>query len=174
MAKHISYQFTSEFISQVEIVDFKPELIKDFKDLNTEWLSKYFIIEDEDDLLLNNPESEILAKGGKIIFACVGGTIAGTAALINLGKGKCELSKMAVKPAFQGKQIGRLLLNTLIDHALKNNYSTMALVTSPILGKAINLYKSAGFIESENQSTMMHSYKRSSIQMELKISSLTK
>jgi ribosomal protein S18 acetylase RimI-like enzyme len=81
---------------------------------------------------------------------------------------------MAVKPAFQGNHIGRHLLNTLIDYAIKNNYSSMILLTSPKLGKAINLYKSAGFLDSDNQSSLKHNYKRCSVQMELNISRLTK
>lgn len=157
-----------------EILDYKPELKKEFRELNYEWLSTYFTVEEEDERLLNNPEEEILSKDGKIIFASFSGSIAGTAALINLGNGKCELTKMAVRPAFQGKHIGRLLLNTLIDYAVKNNYSTMILLTSPKLGKAINLYKSAGFLDSDNQSSLKHNYKRWALQMELNISRLTK
>ncbi len=156
-------------INQVEIHDYQPEFKKDFKDLNHEWLTQYFAIEEEDKRLLDNPEEEILAKGGKIIFASKSGEIVGTAALIHLQERICELTKMAVKPTFQGKQIGRLLLNSLIDCAKEKNYKKMILLTSPRLGKAVNLYKSAGFLESEKQSSLRHNYKRCSIQMELKL-----
>jgi hypothetical protein len=50
----------------------------------------------------------------------------------------------------------------------------MTFLTSPKLGKAINLYKTSGFLEVENPSSCKHNYKRCSIQMELKISRLTK
>jgi GNAT superfamily N-acetyltransferase len=105
-------------LNQVKILDFSPELKNYFKELNYEWLGKYFTIE-EDERILNNPEQEILDKGGKIIFVSAAGTIAGTAALIHWGDGVCELTKMAVKPAWQGKLLGRLLLDTLIGYAEK-------------------------------------------------------
>jgi N-acetylglutamate synthase-like GNAT family acetyltransferase len=156
-------------LDQLELLCFQPEFRKDFNELNNEWLTNYFTVEAEDKRLLENPEEEILAKGGNIIFAFLSGKIVGTAALIHIDEGNCELTKMAVKPAFQGKQIGRLLLNSLIDYAKKKNYSRMILLTSTKLGKAISLYKSAGFLETEKQSSSGHNYKRCSIQMELKL-----
>ena len=39
-----------------------------FKSLNLEWLDRYFKVEPIDELVLNNPEREIVDKGGFIFM----------------------------------------------------------------------------------------------------------
>jgi hypothetical protein len=45
------------------------------KTLNIEWLSKYFKIEPKDELVLSNPQEEIIDKGGMIFISEVVGTV---------------------------------------------------------------------------------------------------
>jgi hypothetical protein len=42
--------------------------LKEPKTLNIEWLSKYFKIEPKDELVLSNPQEEIIDKGGMIFM----------------------------------------------------------------------------------------------------------
>ncbi len=56
-------------IDEVNIVPYKRKYKSDFAKLNYEWLEKYFNTEKgeaEDKRLLNNPEREIIKKGGEI------------------------------------------------------------------------------------------------------------
>ena len=62
----------------VEIVEYKPEYKTYYKDLNYEWLEKYFEIESTDEKILSDPEKEILEKNGLIFFALVEDKVIGT------------------------------------------------------------------------------------------------
>ena len=81
----------------IEIIDFHTDYSSVFKNLNIEWLEKYFFVEPHDEEVLGNPQSYIINKGGYIFFAKLNDEIIGTVALIN--EKECyELSKMAVLP----------------------------------------------------------------------------
>jgi hypothetical protein len=51
--------------------------------LNIEWLSKYFKIEPKDELVLSNPQEEIIDKGGMIFYAKYNEVIVGTVVKMN-------------------------------------------------------------------------------------------
>jgi hypothetical protein len=54
-----------------ESINFRPFQTSDtkaFKALNVEWLEAYFEVEPYDELVLSNPQSEILEKGGKYFY----------------------------------------------------------------------------------------------------------
>jgi ribosomal protein S18 acetylase RimI-like enzyme len=133
----------------VEIIEFQPELRNAFKSLNVEWISKYFALEAEDERILDNPETEILAPGGAILFARLpeNGKIVGTCALIKMDAEHYELGKMAVTEQARGRKIGKKLLEATIAKARSLNATYMTLETNSSLTPAINLYKSLGFIQ---------------------------
>src|SRR5687767_13034630 len=53
----------------VQIVDYKPAYQKAFQQLNEEWITKYFRMEEADHKALSNPQKNIIAKGGYILVA---------------------------------------------------------------------------------------------------------
>ena len=153
----------------MQIVDFQPKYSRNFKELNTEWLTRYFSIEEGDRVLLDYPEENIISKGGKIIFAIIENKIIGTCALIKQDNDVCELSKMAVNEGFQGLGIGKKILGHMIDFAIKKKYKKMVLLSSPKLSKAISIYKNAGFVEQKLPENLGGHYSRCSIYMELRL-----
>ncbi|MBP9190937.1 MAG: MarR family transcriptional regulator [Ignavibacteria bacterium] len=152
-------------ISEVKILDYTPEFKKYFRDMNYEWLTKYFKIEKKDEEMLENPEKEILSKGGFILFAEFNNEIKGTVAVIKHENGEYELAKMAVTTDSQGKQIGKKLAIEAIKKAINNNASKIFLETNSTLLPALNLYLKLGFKETEMKSNS--GYERSTIRMEL-------
>ena len=44
-------------------------MLKDFYDLNIEWLKTFFYVEPFDEEVLSKPETYIIEKGGSIFFA---------------------------------------------------------------------------------------------------------
>jgi DNA-binding MarR family transcriptional regulator/N-acetylglutamate synthase-like GNAT family acetyltransferase len=153
---------------QVEIVDYRSEHQDKFRDLNVEWISKYFRMEKADFLALDNPEEYILAKGGKILVAIYQEEVAGVCALIKMNDPHYdyELAKMAVSPKVQGKSIGYLLGQASIAKARSIGASMLYLESNTILKPAINLYHKLGFQKIAGHPTP---YERCNIQMELKI-----
>ena len=66
--------------------------------LNEEWITRYFTLEKMDRETLGDPENMILRKGGHIFLVYLGHQAVGCVALIPMGDGVYELSKMAVSP----------------------------------------------------------------------------
>ena len=79
------------------IVTFDPAHRDEFRRLNIAWLTRYFRVEPIDERVLGNPETEILAPGGEILFALIDGAVVGTVALKAETDGAFELTKMAVE-----------------------------------------------------------------------------
>ncbi len=117
----------------------------DFARLNRDWIERLFAIEPEDERLFADPKAEIVDRGGQIFFAVEDEVVLGTAALMHHTSGVYELAKMAVTPQAQGRGIGRLLMESAIDHARAVGMREIMLITNSSLTPALTLYESVGF-----------------------------
>ena len=152
-------------IEEVRIVSFRKKYKDDFLKLNSEWLQEYFEVEQEDKRILNNPEEEIIKKGGEVFFALLDEQVVGTCAVLKVDDRSYELTKMAVIERAKGKQIGKKLALTVIGYAVDKSARKLILSTSPKLVAALNLYIKIGFITVLKDDD--HRYKRELIHMEL-------
>jgi GNAT superfamily N-acetyltransferase len=97
---------------------------------------------------LKNLPGKYSAPDGRLYLARVGNAIAGCIALRPLDSNACEMKRLFVKQNFRGLNIGRLLIERVIDDAREIGYATMRLDTfPPKMGKAVQLYESYGFHE---------------------------
>lgn len=149
---------------EIKIVEFQTEYRDDFKNLNIEWLQKYFVVEPFDEQQLSNPETEILDKGGKIFFVKDGDRIVGTASLLK-EHDIYELAKMAVTEDYKGKGIGNLLMEHCIAEAKKLGTKKLMLISNRSLTPALTMYEKYGFKEVPFEEEMP--YERGNIKMEL-------
>lgn len=141
--------------SALRIVAFDPALREHFYRLNEAWLRKYFYVEEIDHRVLSNPETEIIARGGTILFAMLGDEVVGTCALMPETngadadaadtQGTYELTKMAVDEQRQGLGIGRALMEAAIDEFRRRDGRRLFLETNSKLTPAVRLYESMGF-----------------------------
>ncbi|HEX2449755.1 MAG TPA: GNAT family N-acetyltransferase [Gemmatimonadales bacterium] len=152
--------------SSIRVVPYSPAHRRAFRDLNLEWISTYFEVEEEDRRVLNDPEGEVLAPGGAILFALDGEIPVGTGALIPTGPHEFELAKMAVTERARGRGIGRALCVALVALARERGAHQVELLSQTALGAAINLYRSLGFVEVPLGGTP---YRRSNIRMVLRL-----
>lgn len=151
----------------VQIVDFLPEHQQGYRDVNVEWISKYFKMEDSDFKALDHPQEYILDKGGYIAVAVLDGQVVGTSALIKMKEeGVYELAKMGVNPNIHGKGIGKKLGEHVINKARELGATKLYLESNRILVPAITLYKKLGFEEITGYQSP---YERCDIQMELSL-----
>jgi GNAT superfamily N-acetyltransferase len=150
----------------VQIVDYTPEYRSAFADLNKEWISKYFKMEETDYKALDHADTYIINNGGYILVAIYNNEPVGVCALIKMSDPDYdfELSKMAVSPKAQGKKIGWMIGEAIKDKARKLGAKKLYLESNTILVPAINLYRKLGFIEVFDRPTV---YERCNIQMEL-------
>jgi putative acetyltransferase len=116
-----------------------------FRTLNEEWISRYFVLEQKDRETLNDPENAILRKGGRVFQVWVDGKVVGCVALLPMGDGVYELSKMAVSPEMRGRGIGRKLLEYAIAEAKNLGAKSLFLGSNSVLKNAVHLYESVGF-----------------------------
>jgi ribosomal protein S18 acetylase RimI-like enzyme/predicted transcriptional regulator len=149
--------------SDVAIVSYSSKYRKAFKELNVEWIDKYFKMEDADLKYLDHPESNILKKGGYIAMALYHNKPVGTCALVKMDKGTFELAKMAVSPECRGKGIGYLLGRHMMDKAKELGGKKIYLESNTVLKPAIDLYYKLGFQKVARQPSP---YERCNIQME--------
>lgn len=169
MYKRVQEQKKIRESKNVQIVEYKPKYKSAFKSLNEEWISTYFEMEETDYKALNNPESYILKKGGKIFVALYKNEPLGVCALIKMNDPDYdfEMSKMAVSPKAQGKNMGWLLGQAIVNAAKEMGASKIYLESNTALKAAINLYYKMGFQKISGRPTP---YKRANIQMELDLS----
>ncbi|MFH6988123.1 GNAT family N-acetyltransferase [Flavobacterium collinsii] len=147
----------------VEIIPFSSDLKEHIKTLNIEWLQKYFRVEERDEVVLSNPQEEIIDKGGLIFYARYKGEIIGTVSLMKMNNETFELSKMAVSNKAQGLGVGNKLLEHCMTVAENNNIKKLFLYSNRILLPALHLYEKFGFVEAPLENV---SYERADIKME--------
>ena len=154
------------------MIDFRPYNQADaqaFKSLNIEWLEAYFEVESYDELVLSNPQTEILDPGGSIFMVLKEGKTIGTFAFIKKGEGIYEFSKMALTPKERGKGYGNLMMQFAIRYAEQHHWNSLILYSSTILKNSIYLYRKFGFKEVPIDPDIK--YARGNIKMELKLTS---
>jgi GNAT superfamily N-acetyltransferase len=135
------------FDDGLEIIAFESRYRDEFKRLNVAWLQRYFRVEPIDEQVLGNPEREILAGGGAILFARMQDRIIGTVALKPEEGGAFELTKMAVDESCQGKGYGKRLLAVACDHASALGAPRVILYSQRTLKVAVAMYSKYGFVE---------------------------
>src|ERR1700678_4525940 len=116
-----------------------------FRTLNEEWITRYFTLEKMDRETLGDPQKRILEKGGYIFMVYADDQAVGCVALIPMGDGVYELSKMAVSPELRGLGIGRRLLEHAVTQARRIGARSLFLGSNAKLENAVHLYESIGF-----------------------------
>jgi DNA-binding MarR family transcriptional regulator/GNAT superfamily N-acetyltransferase len=168
LLKRVKEQKKLRESDNIKIIDYNEKYLQTFKDLNVEWISSYFKMEETDYKALDSPDEYILKNGGHIFVALYKNEPVGVCAMIKMDNPKYdyELAKMAVSPKVQGKNSGGLLGQAIINKAKSMGASTIYLESNTVLKPAINLYQKLGFQKIVG---IQSPYERCNIQMELKL-----
>ena len=150
---------------EIKFREFTAKDSEQFKALNIEWLKKYFEVEPIDEIVLNNPRSEILDSGGFIFMAEIKDKVIGTFAFIKKRNQIYEFSKMAIDPKFRNKGYGNVMMQFAISFAKKYRWNKIILYSNTTLKNSIHLYFKYGFIEVPMEADVI--YSRGNIKMEL-------
>lgn len=134
----------------ITIVEYAPRWRADFARLNLDWLERWFTVEPIDREVLDDPETHLLAGGGRVLFAIAREAdgrdhAVGTVALLHEGNGVYELTKMAVSPDLQGHGIGRQLMLAALAAFRELHGRELFLESNSVLTPALRLYGSVGF-----------------------------
>lgn len=128
------------------IHEFSDELAVHFRDINAEWISGMFRLEQTDRDVLENPRARIIDTGGAILFVEARGLgIVGACALQKTGATGYELTKMGVRESARGRKAGEFLLAAVIERARSLGADPLYLLTNTRCAAAIHLYAKLGF-----------------------------
>jgi putative acetyltransferase len=139
-----------------------------FRRLNEEWITRYFRLEEKDAEVLSNPKA-IIDSGGSILMALAGDVAIGCCALVPMGNGSFEVSKMAVTRSHQGRGIGRRLLTEVVNEARHLGARRLYLETNSTLHPAIRLYESVGFKKISAEGVKPSPYQRADVYMDMRL-----
>lgn len=151
----------------VKIVPYASEFKQSFYDVNYEWISQMFVVEDIDKEIISNPEKYILEPGGRIFIAehlDLGAV--GACALMKTGEGEFELTKMGIYKRARSLKSGEKLLKHVLNEAKQMNMKLLYLLTNADCAAAIHLYLKNGFVHDEGiMEKYGKSYKRCNVAM---------
>jgi ribosomal protein S18 acetylase RimI-like enzyme len=91
--------------------------------------------------------AELPGQYSPLLVAEESGELAGCVALRQIADDVCEMKRLYIRPAFQGRGLGRALVERVIAEARAADYKLLRLDTMPSMKSAINLYRSFGFRE---------------------------
>ena len=151
---------------EIVIREFEPGDEEAFRQLNEEWINRYFKLEDKDRYILANPQKAILDRGGRIFLGFKDGEAVGCCALAYLAPGEYEVAKMAVTQSAQGSGVGRRLMTKVIAEAADSGAKRLYLETHHALTPAIRLYQSHGFQHLPPERIVPSVYERADVFME--------
>lgn len=154
-------------MQKIEIINLDPQNDAQklaFKQINYEWINRYFKVEKGDLDSLENPEKYFLKTGGAILLACRGEEYLGTSALKPMSNDAYELCKMGVSEYARGLGIGLLIGEAAIIKARELGAKRVYLETNSSLTPALTLYAKLGFTRIENFTSP---YIRADVAMEM-------
>lgn len=146
---------------------YRDDLAQAFHDINAQWISAMYRLEQTDRDVLENPYAKIIAPGGDIVFVEAEGLgIVGACALQKTGPDQYELTKMGVLESARGRKAGEFLLHAVITRAREMGARRLYLLSNAKSEAAIHLYEKAGFVhDAEIMAEFGARYERCNVAM---------
>ena len=149
-------------MSQIKIVDFRPEHQPWFEKFNRAWIEELFEMEPMDEWVLMHPDKAILEGGGAILMAEYDGVPAGTVGLRRVDEDTVEFTKMAVDINFRRQGIAEMLCYASFKKAAELGVGNIILYSNTRNAGAIKMYEKVGFRHIPVEQGV---YKRANVKM---------
>ncbi|HVQ10062.1 MAG TPA: GNAT family N-acetyltransferase [Allosphingosinicella sp.] len=156
-------------VTDIAVVPFETRHAPVFRALNIAWVERYFgTVEDKDYYLLDDPQGRIINKGGVVLIAeDQSGHGVGCVALVAGDDNELELAKMAVADEYQGRGVGRMLMEAAIAKGRDLGARALYLESNSSLKPALTLYEKAGFQHLPAEERPQSPYMRCDVYMRL-------
>lgn len=99
------------------------------------------------DLEFNHLPEKYSSEESKIFLVKKGSKPVGCAAFRRLDESVCEMKRVYVQPSARGHQLGKMLVDRVLEEAVISGYSKICLDVLPEFKTALSLYRSFGFVE---------------------------
>jgi GNAT superfamily N-acetyltransferase len=97
---------------------------------------------------LANLPGDYAPPSGRLLLGHFEGQLAGCVALHSLESGICEMKRLYLRPAFRGKGLGSIMVDTIVSEARRIGYHRLRLDTiEPLMKDAVRTYRKMGFRE---------------------------
>jgi ribosomal protein S18 acetylase RimI-like enzyme len=149
-------------MSEIKIIDYRPEHQPCFEKFNREWIEELFEMEPVDEWVLTNPDKAILDPGGAILMAEYDGVVAGTVGLRKVDEYCYEFTKMAVDKNFRRRGIAESISFASFKKAKALGAKRVILYSNTKNAGAVRLYEKIGFKHVEVENDV---YKRANVKM---------
>jgi ribosomal protein S18 acetylase RimI-like enzyme len=153
-------------MSEIKIVDYRPEHQPYFESFNRQWIEELFEMEPVDEWVLTNPDQSILQPGGAILMAEYNGVPAGTVGLRRVDAVTYEFTKMAVDRNYRRFGIAETISYASFKKAEELGAKKVILYSNKKNAGAIKLYEKIGFRHVEVEQGV---YKRADVKMVIDI-----
>lgn len=100
---------------------------------------------EEEDLDVTNLKKYYMNNKGWFQVILEDDRIIGSTGIFKVDETTCELRKMYLLPSYQGKGLGKKLMENALEVAKALGYKTITLQTNSVLVKALPLYERFGF-----------------------------
>ena len=148
----------------MEIVEYQKKYEPDFVRLNTDWIKRYFVLEDADLDILDHVQ-EWLEAGAMIFFAVDKEQVLATCMALPLGNDIWEICKLAAAGQHTGTGAGSAVFKRSMDYALTHGAKKLTLISNRRLKQALHIYRKFGFLEVPLNKAYW-GYDRADIEME--------
>lgn len=130
----------------MQIVKYEKKYKEDFVKLNTQWVERYFVMEDADLEVLEHVE-DLLESGAMIYFAIEGDQVLATCMAMPLGDDVWELCKLAASGQYTGTGAGSAVFDASMRYAKEHGAKKLTLISNSRLKPALHIYEKFGFKE---------------------------
>jgi len=131
----------------MKVVPYNLKYKNDFVEMNKEWISTMFKIEDEDLREIENIE-EAIEKGAEIFFSIdENDHVMACCMVAPRVDGDWEIMKFAARGMYTGTGAGSACLKACIDYAKNKHIDRLIIVSNRRCVQALHLYHKYGFIE---------------------------
>ena len=158
----------------MKIVSYRPEYREAFVRLNTEWLTRFYWVEEFDQYAMDHVE-ELIEQGAMVFFVlddknevlatCIAVPLEKDALM---GENIWEICKLSARNQYTGTGAGSAVLKAAMDYAEGHGAKKEVLISCRGLEPAIHLYKKFGFCEVPYRKEYWKSEK-ADIEMERKV-----
>lgn len=130
----------------MEIVEFQKKYEKDFIELNTAWVERFFVMEQADRDVLEHVE-DLLKTGAMVYFAVEDDHVLATCMAMPLGEDVWEICKLAATGQYTGKGAGSAVFKASMEYAIAHGAKKLMLISNRRLKPALHIYEKYGFKE---------------------------
>lgn len=130
----------------MEIVEFQKKYEKDFIELNTAWVERFFVMEQADRDVLEHVE-DLLKTGAMVYFAVENDHVLATCMAMPLGEDVWEICKLAATGQYTGKGAGSAVFKASMEYAIARGAKKLTLISNRRLKPALHIYEKYGFKE---------------------------